>query len=328
MKKLPWLYLSFLIIVLSCWAYYMFSTNSFYLYLKHVYALITMIIGSFIAGSSPEGSAAVAYPVFTLLLKIPPAVARNFAFAIQSIGMTSATLLILSLRIKVEWNYIKYVTFGGIFGLIFGTYYIVPLISPPLAKLFFVSLWLSFGLVLWYNNSKPKREVFDNIEHFMKSDMFRLMLLGLIGGMISSIFGTGINIFSFCFMTIYYRINEKVAVPSSVIIMTIETLLGFFLHAGVIKDFQPLAFQMWLVCVPFVAFFAPLGAFVVNKVPRKTVATFLYIILIVQFFGAMWVIKPDVLELAMSLGVLFAGLIMFAILSGKKRVNLNSSPGT
>jgi uncharacterized membrane protein YfcA len=182
--------------------------------------------------------------------------------------------------------------------------------------------------VLWYNNSKPKREVFDNIEHFMKSDMIRLMLLGLIGGMISSIFGTGINIFSFCFMTIYYRINEKVAVPSSVIIMTIETLLGFFLHAGVIKDFQPLAFQMWLVCVPFVAFFAPLGAFVVNKVPRKTVATFLYIILIVQFFGAMWVIKPDVLKLAMSLGVLFAGLIMFAILSGKKRVNLNSSPGT
>jgi uncharacterized protein len=85
----------------------MFSTNSFYLYLKHVYALIIMIIGSFIAGSSPEGSAAVAYPVFTLLLKIPPAVARNFAFAIQSIGMTSATLLILSLRIKVEWNYIN-----------------------------------------------------------------------------------------------------------------------------------------------------------------------------------------------------------------------------
>jgi len=181
--------------------------------------------------------------------------------------------------------------------------------------------------MLWYNNSKPKRKVFDNIEHFVKSDMFRLMLLGLVGGMISSIFGTGINIFSFCFMTIYYRINEKVAVPSSVIIMTIETLLGFFLHAGVIKDFQPLAFQIWLVCVPFVAFFAPLGAFVVNKVPRKTVATFLYIILIVQFFGAMWVIKPDVLELAMSLAVPFAGLVMFAILSGKKGVNLNSSPG-
>jgi uncharacterized protein len=319
MKKLPWLYLSFFIVVLTCWFWYMFSTNSFYLFGKHGYALLTMIFGSFVAGSSPEGSASIAYPVFTLLLKIPPPEARNFAFAIQSIGMTSATLLILSLKIKVEWNYIKYVTFGGIFGLIFGTYYIVPLISPPLAKLFFVSLWLSFGLVLWYDNRKPKRQVFERIQGFSKSDMMRLILLGLIGGIISSIFGTGINIFSFCFMTIYYRINEKVAVPSSVIIMTIETLLGFFIHAGVIHDFKTLSFEMWLVCVPFVAVFAPLGAYVVNKVPRKAVATFLYCILIIQFIGAMWVIKPNATQLAMSVAVLVAGLASFLYLANMKR---------
>jgi uncharacterized membrane protein YfcA len=319
MKKLPWLYLSFFIIVVSCWSWYMFSTSSFHLFTKHGYALLTMIFGSFVAGSSPEGSASIAYPVFTLLLKIPPPEARNFAFAIQSIGMTSASLLILSLKIKVEWNYIKYVTLGGIFGLIFGTYYIVPLISPPLAKLFFVSLWLSFGLVLWYDNRKPKREVFDAIQGFARSDMARLILLGLIGGMISSIFGTGINIFSFCFMTIYYRINEKVAVPSSVIIMTIETLLGFFIHAGVIHDFKSLSFEMWLVCVPFVAVFAPLGAYVVNKVPRKAVATFLYCILIIQFIGAMWVIKPNAVQLAMSITVLVAGLVSFFYLAKMKR---------
>jgi uncharacterized membrane protein YfcA len=318
-KKLPWLYLSFFIIVVSSWAWYMFSTNSFHLYLKHGYALLTMIFGSFIAGSSPEGSAAIAYPIFTLLLKIPPAEARNFSFAIQSIGMSGATLLILSLKIKVEWDYIKYVTLGGVFGLIFGTYYIVPLISPPLAKLFFVSLWLSFGLVLLNENRKPKREIFDSIFNFGKSDMVRLLFFGLVGGMISSIFGTGINIFSFCFMTIYYRINEKVAVPSSVIIMTIETLLGFFLHAGIIKDFKSLSFEMWLVCVPFVAFFAPLGAFVINKVPRKAVASFLCFILILQFFGAMWVIKPNLLQLGMSLTVLFAGLTVFIYLARMKR---------
>ena len=280
-----------------------------------------MIFGSFIAGSSPEGSAAISYPVYTLLLKIPPANARNFSFAIQSIGMTSASLLILNLKIKVEWNYIKYVTAGGIFGLIFGTYYIVPLISPPMAKLFFVSLWLSFGLVLWYENRKPKREVFDCITNFAKTDMARLIIMGLIGGMISSIFGTGINIFSFCFMTIYYRINEKVAVPSSVIIMTIETLLGFFLHAGIIKDFQRQSFEMWLVCVPFVAFFAPLGAFVINKVPRKFISTFLYIILFVQFIGAMLVIKPNLLQVAMSVAVLISGLATFFYLAKLKRKN-------
>ncbi len=297
----------------------MFATQSFALYLKHYYAVLTMVFGSFIAGSSPEGSAAIAYPVFTLLLKISPPIARNFAFAIQSIGMTSASLLIIGLAIKVEWNYIKYVTLGGIFGLVFGTYYIVPLISPPLAKLFFVSLWLSFGIVLWNENQKPKREVFDTIQRFAKSDMARLLFFGLIGGMISSIFGTGINIFTFCLMTIYYRINEKVAVPSSVIIMTIETLLGFFLHAGVIGDFQTQSFEMWLVCVPVVAVFAPLGSFVITKISRKGIATFLYFILIIQFFGAMWVIKPNLVQLSMCFSVLIVGLSTFLYLSKIKR---------
>ncbi len=293
----------------------MFYTNSFHLFAKHFYALLTMIFGSFVAGSSPEGSAAIAYPIFTLYLKIPPPVARNFAFAIQSIGMTSASLLILSLKIKVEWNYIKYVTAGGIFGLLFGTWYIVPLISPPVAKLFFVSLWLSFGLVLWNENRKKNREFFEAIQRFGKTDMARLMLMGLIGGMISSIFGTGINIFSFCFMTIYYRINEKVAVPSSVIIMTIETLLGFFIHAGVVKDFSRSSFEMWLVCVPFVAVFAPLGAYVLSKVPRKAGATFLSVILVIQFFGAMWAVKPTGWQLVMCLAVLLAGLGIFKYVS-------------
>lgn len=318
-KNIPYLYISFLIIVLSCWGFYIVSTNSFFVFAKHWAAVLTMIFGAFIAGSSPEGSAAVAYPVFTLLLKIEPTVARNFAFAIQSIGMTSASLLILGLKIKIDWDYIKYVSIGGAFGLVFGTYYIVPLISPPLAKLFFVSLWLSFGLILWYENRKPQREVFDKIQNFAKSDMARLLFFGLIGGMISSIFGTGINIFTFCLMTIYYRINEKVAVPSSVIIMTLETILGFFIHGAIIGDFQPEAFEMWLACIPFVAFFAPLGAFVISKLPRKAIATFLYIILIVQFFGAMWVLKPSLPHLGLCLITLLAGLGTFTYLARLKR---------
>ena len=245
--------------------------------------------------------------------------ARNFAFAIQSIGMTCATVLILNSKIKVEWNYIKFVTLGGIFGLILGTGYVAPLISPPVAKLFFVSLWLSFGIVLWNENRKEKRDFFDAIQNFGKSDIGRLMLLGFIGGIISSIFGTGINIFSFCFMTIYYRVNEKVAIPSSVIIMTIETLLGFFIHAGVVKDFQRQAFEMWLICVPFVAVFAPLGAYVVNKVPRKAAANFLSAMLVIQFFGAMWVIKPQGWHLAMSIIVLAAGILIFVSISKLKQ---------
>ncbi len=299
----------------------MISHDSFYLYSKRWAAALTMLFGSFIAGASPEGSAAIAYPVFTLILKIPPEVARNFAFAIQSIGMTSATLLIIGMKIKVEWNYILYVTLGGLVGLIMGTYYVVPLISPMQAKLFFVSLWLSFGIALWIQNKNKNREVFDSIQSLMGSDIFKLIVFGFIGGIISSIFGTGINIFTFCLMTIYYQVSEKVATPSSVIIMTIETLFGIFIHTKVVGDFQPLAFELWIVCIPVVVFFAPLGAFVISKMPREGIARILYTILIVQFIGAMWVIKPSPIQAIICGGILLFGTGLFSYLAiiSKKR---------
>ncbi|MCU0467328.1 MAG: sulfite exporter TauE/SafE family protein [Arcicella sp.] len=312
---IPWLYLCFLVAVMSGWFWYMISHNSFELYTRQWATVITMVFGSFIAGASPEGSAAVAYPIFTLILKIPPAVARNFAFAIQSIGMTSATLLIIGLKLKVDWNYIIFVSIGGIFGLFLGTYYVVPYISPVQAKLFFVSLWLSFGIALWLQNRKPEREVFDSIQSFQSSDKVKLISFGLIGGIISSIFGTGINIFTFCLMTIYYRVSEKVATPSSVIIMTIETILGLFIHTQLIHDFQSQAFEIWLACVPFVAIFAPLGAFVISKMPRKGIATLLYVILIIQFFGAMWVIKPSISQIIVCGLILSGGIGLFSYLA-------------
>lgn len=318
--RIPWIYLIFLLIVMFGWFYYMLQHDSFEIYSRQWATVITMIFGSFIAGASPEGSAAVAYPIFTLILKIEPAVARNFAFAIQSIGMTSASLLIIGMRLKVDWNYIIFVTIGGVVGLFLGTYYVVPYVSPVQAKLFFVSLYLSFGIALWLQNRRPQREVFNKIENFKNSDKGRLIIFGLVGGIISSIFGTGINIFTFCLMTIYYRVSEKVATPSSVIIMTIETILGLFIHTQLIKDFQPEAFEIWLACVPFVAVFAPLGAFVISKMPRKGIATLLYWILIIQFFGAMIVIKPTLIQLSICGLILISGVGLFSYLARVRKV--------
>lgn len=318
-RRVPVLYFLFLTAVLIGWFYYISSLPDLSFLSRRWAAALTMVFGSFIAGSTPEGSAAISYPIFTLLLDIRPDVARNFSFAIQSIGMTSASLIILGLGVRVEWNYIRYVIIGGVVGLFLGTYYVVPLISPMMAKLFFVSLWLSFGIVLWSANRSPQRVIFDSIPAFKQADKVRLATFGLIGGIISSIFGTGINIFTFCLMTIYYRVSEKVATPSSVLIMTMETLLGFFLHVVILKDFSAESFELWLTCVPVVVFFAPLGAFVVSKWPRHNIAKLLYTILVVQFVGAMVVIRPNPMQLMLSAITIALGLGLFFYLSRLER---------
>ncbi|MEZ6091362.1 MAG: hypothetical protein R3C05_25760 [Pirellulaceae bacterium] len=47
----------------------------------------TMLVGSFIAGSTSAGGGAVAFPVMTLLFGVAPPVARDFSLMIQTVGM-------------------------------------------------------------------------------------------------------------------------------------------------------------------------------------------------------------------------------------------------
>jgi hypothetical protein len=82
---------------------------------------------------------------------------------------------------------------------------------------------------------------------------------------------------------------------------------------------------MWLACIPIVAFFAPLGSFVISKLPRKAIATFLYIILIVQFIGAMWVLRPSLQHIGFSAITLVTGIATFAYLANLKRPETKGS---
>jgi len=297
----------------------MTQNNLFYILRENLYVMITMVFGSFVAGSSPEGSASIAYPVFTLYLGIAPDVARNFAFAIQSIGMTAASIYIVNKKITLEWNYILYVTASGLFGLLFGTFYIIPYIQPMLAKLLFVSLWLAFGIILYLENRKNNRILYDKIIMFGNADRMYLILFGFIGGAISSLFGTGINIFTFCFLVIYYKVNEKIATPSSIVIMTIETIAGFILHALLMKDVSTKTYEMWLSCIPIVIFFAPLGAYVVHRISRVAFTNFLYFIFLLQYVGAMFVIQPNLKKSVLSFSIIIFGLFIFRYISLLRR---------
>jgi uncharacterized protein len=58
-----------------------------------------------------------------------------------------------------------------------------------------------------------------------------------------------------------------------------------------------------------------LGAFVISKMPRKSIATILYIILVVQFFGAMWVIKPSINQILICIFILISGISLFSYLA-------------
>ena len=269
---------------------------------------ITMVFGSLIAGATSEGGAAVAFPVMTLLLSIPPPVARDFSFMIQSVGMVAAAFTILSMRVVVEWNSLRWVSFGGIFGLIFGIEVVSPFLPPPFTKMLFVGGITTFAFSLYYLNRTHGRVTVSSIAEWDEGVLWRapfapryahfnwkaavLFVGGLFGGCVTGVAGSGIDICSFALLTLLFRVSEKVATPTSVVLMAANTLLGFVYRQFVMGGVEHHAWGFFAVCAPVVVIGAPLGTAIGTHFHRLTLAAMVYIIDTAQLFGAVYVVRP------------------------------------
>ncbi len=322
-KKQLFIFSPLALLVLFGWTFYMHSTASWDLFRDNWFMTAVMVFGSFIAGASSEGGGAIAYPAMTLLFNIEPNIARNFSFAIQSIGMTFASIWIVISRIKIEINYLFLAGIGGFIGIVLGSFFIAPLIKPDFAKMMFVSFWLSFGIALWvvnFVNSRKSREKLPELSDYQKGE---LLIVGIIGGIFSSVLGNGLDICTFSFVVIKYGLSEKIATPTSVILMASNAIIGFILHTFFLDTMQTEAINYWLVCIPVVIFGAPLGAFVINQIGRKKIALLLIIIIITQFFTALYVIRPGLQLALFSLLIFLTGIILFFVLTKSNHKQTN-----
>lgn len=314
------------LLVYLIWSSYMTISDSWILFLRDWYMTVTMIFGSFIAGASSEGGGAIAYPVMTLGFQISPDVARNFSLAIQSIGMTAATLWIVAKRITIEKTYLWLAMSGGTIGIILATFFIVPLVSPAYAKMVFVSFWLSFGIALFVINHIRKRDTVTSLSSLNSRQKAELFFIGVLGGILSAIFGNGIDICTFAFVTLKYNLSEKIATPTSVILMASNAVVGTLVHFFVVQDMQREAINFWLVCIPVVMLGAPFGAYFVNKIKRLAIAYLLYLIIVVQFVAAILIIQPSAVLITVSALTFIAGMVIFFVLTNGFRES--HPPGT
>ncbi|MCK5208991.1 MAG: sulfite exporter TauE/SafE family protein, partial [Cyclobacteriaceae bacterium] len=122
---------------------------------------------------------------------------------------------------------------------------------------------------------------------------------------------SGLDIFSFSYVTMRYHLSEKVATSTSVIIMAINSVAGFILHYFIINDFGTQEFNYWLVSIPIVVIGAPLGAYFINNRTRVFISKFLYIVIIAQFIGALLIIRPTGKLLLFSILVFVFGILFF-----------------
>jgi len=300
-------YTVLLSIVEISWLMHMLTYNLWYLFTLYWPATITMIFGSFVAGFTSEGGAFIAFPVFTKVLGLTSLQASTFGLMIQSIGMTCASAAIYSLRVKVLKRVILWTSIGGAIGMFIGLRFIsLPSLYP---RLLFTLLVISFGVALYISKWHLKLKHHYTTGNWSNFQRVLFTITGVVGGIISSQVGSGINMLVYMVLSLSFGIYDKISVPTSVIIMAINSVVGFAIHY--FSDTISEMWNYWIVAVPVVALGAPLGAYLVHKVTNDFIVGFILLLIILEAITTFLMISFDLYLVVFSCLVTLLFLFLF-----------------
>ncbi|MDJ0728289.1 MAG: sulfite exporter TauE/SafE family protein [Prochloraceae cyanobacterium] len=299
-----------LIIALTIWSIWLIVLgwlNAFEILIEYWKIAVTMLFGSIIAGGSSLGGGAVAFPVLTKILHINPYQAKVFSLAIQSVGMSAASLAIIMTGVKVEWRVIFWASIGGFIGIISGSVFLAPLLPPDVIKITFTIMLTSIALTLIALNRRNRIcNCFVPIWRIQEKIIF--FSFGVFGGIMSGLAGNGIDCLTFSVMVLLFRINEKIATPTSVILMAINSLIGFFIISVTLNSFTAEVYSYWLAAIPVVVLGAPLGAILCSRLNRQTIANILVCLIFIELISSLLLIplRPIAIYCSLSMLILFS----------------------
>ncbi len=253
---------------------------------SHYGITVAMALGSYVAGSTPMGGGTVGFPVLVLLFNEPATLGRDFSFAVQAIGMTSAGIFILSRRQRLEWILLKWALFGTLLGTPLGIFLVAPHVPGIVIKVLFAVTWASFGVLHLRRTNAICANVGETpaAHRFDRNVGFSVGFLA--GATVAAITGVGTDMILYAVMVLLMRADLKVAIPSSVIIMAFTSLVGIATKSF-FTGIQPGVFENWLAAAPVVALGAPLGVLIVSKIGRKPTLLFVAVLCVGQFFWTM-----------------------------------------
>lgn len=316
-----WIYPVALICVWTIWAALLSAYEAWPLYATRWPMALTMVFGSFVAGSTPAGGAAVAYPVFTKLLAIPSHEAALFGLMIQAVGMTMATLFIVTRNIRFEPTALRNSLIGAFPGVMLGLAFLrLPAHVPRLG---FSCLLLVFAIVLYRSHWRHERITRIELE-LNQADKARFALTGFVGGLIASTMGSGADMLCFMVMTLGYGLDERVAVPTSVMVMAAVSLVGFGFRLLLPQPIG-VVWEYWAVAAPVVAIGAPLGAWVASKINASLILALVFVLVSIEVVSTALLVPLDGARALWLLGVAGVAALWFWRLRQVRRRTLTAA---
>ena len=269
-------------------------------------AALTMVFGSFVAGSTPQGGGAVAFPVFTKVLDTPSEVARTFSLCIQTVGMGAASAAIMLRRTPYERRTLLRVALPSAAGFGLGlallgrpdVVFWPSRIPGPYVKVTFTVITVAMAAIVLLGMRVRIRQVRSRAPEVLRA-VVALVAAGLAGGVASSLVGSGADLAIYLVLAVLFGVDPRVAIPTSVLTMAAVSAVGLVvlglvdgqlaitLDAGGdvvqvgrrVLD-EPLSgarfdlFGLWLAAVPVVAWGAPAGAWAAARMSARTLVVF------------------------------------------------------
>ncbi|MCP3937087.1 MAG: sulfite exporter TauE/SafE family protein [Actinomycetia bacterium] len=258
--------------IVLIWATATTLTGSWPVVADGLTAAITMVAGSLVAGSTPQGGGAVAFPVLTKGLDVSVADARTFSLCIQAVGMGSATLTMVALRRRIEWRALTRVIPASMVGFATGlTLEALSPLSDAWVKVGFTGLvaFMAMGMVV--GRRLPVRE------SYISAGLgpIPLVAIGYIGGVAAALVGSGTDVVLYLGMVVAAGLSPRIGVATSVAAMAALSTVGLLtlgLVGGSLFDTSTPSSvgTMWLAAVPVVAIGAPVGAWIAHRIAEST----------------------------------------------------------
>jgi uncharacterized membrane protein YfcA len=317
----------------------------------HWESALTMLVGSFLSGSSPGGGGAVAFPVFTKALDVPAPVARTFGLSIQAVGMTMAVLSILAFRRSFHRRAAIVGSVAAVSGFLvsvaaFGQHEVA--FWPPSIP----SGWVkaTFTIVLATTSVLMVRHLRGHGQPLPLPWSGRLDVglaaLAFAGGLLSSLTGTGANILVFLFLVVLAGVGPKTALPTAIMVMMSVSIVGFALFGLVDSQLavevvgdrvvtvggSPVDLMagradllgLWLAAVPVVVWGAPLGSLAASLVREDHLVRFVAVLAAIEVVTTFLLVTELRTDRALVV-YLAAGLLVLPLafaLAGRHRARL------
>jgi uncharacterized protein len=307
-------------LALGLWAWLFFTYCSIDFLLGHWHYPLIMVLGAFVAGLTPEGGGAVAFPMLSVFFNIDRVLARDFSLMIQSVGMTSASIFILT-QPGTDRRVFRHllvmlpiVCVGFVLGM-------VTLQSIPvyLIQALFLSMITAFAISYAWGDHRGTKV---SLSFTSSWDLFLVGLILLLGGLCASLFGTGADILLYSLLVTRFRLSEKTATRISIMLMAGTSVFGFgyryFVDSGLTID----QYRTWICAYPVVLFMAPFGAYVLSRINVEWMIKGIVVLNIAQlaYFNFN---RPSLEKVIASL--IFMGVLLFLFLRSVAKLSVETA---